>query len=584
MFGLKFTGKSGTRPKADSSGNEKKTSRFSLGFGTSSKSSISGGKGGAPSKESIFDFRDGFQPRSTDVFIAVMGVTGAGKSTFISLLTQKAVRIGHELQACTQEVEVYQCKYSDEVNVYLVDTPGFDDTNRSDTEVLREIATWLTNSFTNKVMLNGIIYLHRITDRRMQGSAKKNFRMFKQLCGDEAAKNVILATTMWEEVVPTDGQKREAELIVTPEFWGYMISKGSQAHRHMNTKESAMQLIDVFATAKLENRRVALRIQNEMVQEQKDLNETAAGKEVQSEILKERKKWRKEFEETKREMEEALAAKDEESIQLLREEQLKLKAYMTKSEKNQKALKIGMEKMHAEKYAKLEKALRTQQADAQKKLEKQQKESEKAFERHRKQHAKELETYQHETLQQKQAMERKLEEQQVENVRTQREQHGGLMERLNNMQEAHAKQLDGQRHMYEDEMQKQSHRMFEQQRKQHAEELAIYQLQALQYQKAMGMKLEEQRTDSARAQHKQHQAFMQTVNTLTETHAQQLDKQRELYEFQMQNENQNARSETPSTTPPSPTSTSPPSPTLYGTPPIMARRFSREDLDLDLSR
>lgn len=40
----------------------------------------------------------GFRP--TDIFIPVMGVTGAGKSTFISLCTKESVPIGHELESC----------------------------------------------------------------------------------------------------------------------------------------------------------------------------------------------------------------------------------------------------------------------------------------------------------------------------------------------------------------------------------------------------------------------------------------------------------------------------------------------------
>lgn len=36
----------------------------------------------------------------TDIFIAVMGVTGCGKSSLISLCCKRPVRIGHDLQAC----------------------------------------------------------------------------------------------------------------------------------------------------------------------------------------------------------------------------------------------------------------------------------------------------------------------------------------------------------------------------------------------------------------------------------------------------------------------------------------------------
>lgn len=35
-----------------------------------------------------------------DIIIAVMGVTGAGKSTFVSLLSGEHIEIGHGLQSC----------------------------------------------------------------------------------------------------------------------------------------------------------------------------------------------------------------------------------------------------------------------------------------------------------------------------------------------------------------------------------------------------------------------------------------------------------------------------------------------------
>lgn len=83
------------------------------------------------------------------------------------------------------------------VRIWLIDTPGFDDTNRSDTVVLGDIAFWLANAYSRNMQLAGIIYLHRITDVRMQGSALRNLRMFKELCGRDELRAVILATTHW---------------------------------------------------------------------------------------------------------------------------------------------------------------------------------------------------------------------------------------------------------------------------------------------------------------------------------------------------------------------------------------------------
>jgi hypothetical protein len=111
--------------------------------------------------------------------------------------------------------DVYAHELSSEQTVYLIDTPGFDDTHRSDAKVLREIAAWLTHSYSHKndkILLNGIIYLHRISDSRMKGSAKKNLLMFEKLCGEDALKKVILVTTMWDKVPLDEAEAREKQL------------------------------------------------------------------------------------------------------------------------------------------------------------------------------------------------------------------------------------------------------------------------------------------------------------------------------------------------------------------------------------
>lgn len=113
---------------------------------------------------------------------------------------------------------MYSCDYNQSITVYLIDTPGFDDTNRTDAAVLRALADWLTHSFIKAIKLNGVIY--RITDLRMLGAAKRYLYMFRKLCGEDALTNVVLATTMWELIDPVVGAKREKELINGPDLWG----------------------------------------------------------------------------------------------------------------------------------------------------------------------------------------------------------------------------------------------------------------------------------------------------------------------------------------------------------------------------
>ena len=122
--------------------------------------------------------------------------------------------------------------YNPTLRVHLIDTPGFDDTNVSDAQVLQNIAHWLSMSFKYGIKLSGIIYLHRITDPRMTGSVRRNLLMFKKLCGEKSFSSVVLATTRWSMVDEATGIAHEEELKNTEAFWGHMYKKGSKVFRH----------------------------------------------------------------------------------------------------------------------------------------------------------------------------------------------------------------------------------------------------------------------------------------------------------------------------------------------------------------
>ena len=257
----------------------------------------------------------------------------------------------------TTVVDVYAYELLASRTIYLIDTPGFDDTSRSDTEVLREIAGWLTAFYNNKVLLHGIIYLHRITDVRMQGSAKKNLLMFKKLCGDDALRKVVLTTTMWDKVPDREAEDREQQVIDTPEFWGFMVSKGSTVHRHNNTAESAIQIIEELAR---DNSTVTLNLQNQMVNQNQTLRETAAGRELELELAKERQKWAAELKDTQEQLMEAIHLRDKESEQALREIKVDYTTRMQRLVRDNERLHIDTKRLRNEKIKELEEALEKQ--------------------------------------------------------------------------------------------------------------------------------------------------------------------------------------------------------------------------------
>jgi hypothetical protein len=121
------------------------------------------------------------------------------------------------------------------LHIHLIDTPGFDDDKRSDTEVLQSITTWLEATYRAKMKLNGVIYMHNIRNKRMGKSALLNLCMFKHLCGEKCLPKVRLATSMWSDVEVADEMRRESELLQSRLYWGTLIHKGAKSYRYDGT-------------------------------------------------------------------------------------------------------------------------------------------------------------------------------------------------------------------------------------------------------------------------------------------------------------------------------------------------------------
>lgn len=160
-----------------------------------------------------------------------------------------------------------------------MDTPGFDDTNRSDHTILESITSWLVKSYREGKKLSGILYLHRIIDPRMHGSSLRTFRTFQRLCGSSFHKQVILGTTFWNvmqlnlesEAIACE---RFAQLIGPNGFWKPMIDEGSKAIKIPDTRREAREMLQSFADMD----RSLLQIQNEMNIANLSLNSTTAAK------------------------------------------------------------------------------------------------------------------------------------------------------------------------------------------------------------------------------------------------------------------------------------------------------------------
>ncbi|KAB8234978.1 P-loop containing nucleoside triphosphate hydrolase protein [Aspergillus alliaceus] len=305
------------------------------------------------SKDENPDLRGKDQSQQEDtVVIAVMGVTGSGKSSLISLLADQPVGIGHNLQSHTTHIDMFSFTHPEKKNtVILLDTPGFDDTDRSDTEILKEISCFLAMIHEKRWRLVGVVYLHRITDPRLGGSAMKNLHMFEKLCGTRSFAGVVLVTTMWEDLGPTEadqaiGHRRQTEL--ENEFWKTIIAEGGNVMEHDGSAESASTIVSSLVKR---NEEVVLHIVHELVDERKTLDETDAGQYVQAELLKIKKKYDREIADLQESMEEAMEARDEATARAIKREKEAAKAKVAQKARESKGLKVSMSQLVQEKMA-----------------------------------------------------------------------------------------------------------------------------------------------------------------------------------------------------------------------------------------
>jgi len=235
-------------------------------------------------KRKLLKSKDDFmsdRPEETDIVIPVMGPTGVGKSTFINaVLGTTKMTVGHSLNSCTpvlQHVFIFNIPGRPHLKghrVVMVDTPGFDDTYTEDAEILRRIAVWLASSYDADMKLGGVVYLHDISQTRMLGATRTNLAVFHKLCGERADASIILGTTKWKDVSLEMGARREKQLIET--YWQDHIARGSRVYRFEDSQSSAWNIIHAI----LDNfeGRTALRIQKELVDLQRCIPETDAGK------------------------------------------------------------------------------------------------------------------------------------------------------------------------------------------------------------------------------------------------------------------------------------------------------------------
>ena len=155
--------------------------------------------------------------------------------------------------------------------------------------------------------------MHRISDVRIGGTSLLNFRIFRALCGDENLHSAVIVTTMWSGVELMLGESREHELATAEDLFKPVLDNGAQLVRHDGTLESARAILHSLVT----NNGATLRIQHELVDEGKELINTAAGAELVRLFAEQARRLEARSKKVHRQIEEASIAQDEEGWTML---------------------------------------------------------------------------------------------------------------------------------------------------------------------------------------------------------------------------------------------------------------------------
>jgi hypothetical protein len=165
--------------------------------------------------------------------------------------------------------------------IRLIDTPGFDDTTRSDADILEDIAQWLADTYDNGILLTRIILLQPISTNKVCGGEARRTRLFKKICGKNAYGNVVTASTMWSELNDeSQGYQRVSELESSDDFWGDMVRHGAQVVKHGNDSASAHRIIRMLICKP----RTALQMQYELQDCRGQLIHTSAARQLDHDL------------------------------------------------------------------------------------------------------------------------------------------------------------------------------------------------------------------------------------------------------------------------------------------------------------
>ncbi|KAI1739859.1 hypothetical protein F4680DRAFT_448474 [Xylaria scruposa] len=220
------------------------------------------------------------QQAPNKIRILIMGPIGSGKSSFVEAAKEPGytIKISDEAESCTRECMEYPTRYSSGHNqIFLIDTPGFEDPLTPNAAILKEIAKYIKDDKASSISepISGLIYLHRCTDTRFDGDLRVNFEIIKAMCGREFYSRVVICSTFWNRTLKDQLKQHRARMEKFLEHAFGEVMKGGAEHREFwqgRKEDPCSEILNHFLS---QRNHPKMAIEYEL--QKKKLDETMAG-------------------------------------------------------------------------------------------------------------------------------------------------------------------------------------------------------------------------------------------------------------------------------------------------------------------
>ena len=119
-------------------------------------------------------------------------------------------------------------------------------------------------------------------DAQVSATSLWNFCIFAELTGLGSAKNVVLATTMWDMLGHMADATSKWEQRWKDKYWNVMIGNGATVERFLNDSDTTWSIVDKIV--KKGDRKAVLLFQQEIVDRRQPLEATCAGKALRQKL------------------------------------------------------------------------------------------------------------------------------------------------------------------------------------------------------------------------------------------------------------------------------------------------------------